>query len=57
MNPVKVPESDTSDVDKINVRIFSAFFKIILTAAEFNPSFLISEKNLQYFSSFLKYLN
>ena len=46
MNAVKVPDSDTSDIDKMNIRIFSAFFKIILTAAELNPGFLVSQKNL-----------
>lgn len=56
MNTVKIPESDTSDIDKNNIRIFHAIFKVLVTAAEINSSFMVSERNVPYFASFFKYL-
>lgn len=56
MNSVKVPEADTSDIDKNNIRIFHAVFKVLQTASEINSSFMVSERNAPYFTDFFKYL-
>jgi len=45
MSTVKIPDSDTSDMEKNNIKIFHMFFKIFLTASEIHPVFLVSVKN------------
>ena len=56
MNSVKIPENDTSDIEKNHIRIFQTFFRIILTSVEINCGFLVSQRNSPYFGSFIKYM-
>lgn len=56
MNAVKVPESDTSDIEKNNIRIFQGFFKILQTAVDINSNFLVSQRNSPYLETLIKYL-
>lgn len=57
MSSVKIPESDTSDIEKNNIKIFGLIFKVFLTAAEINPLYLVTPGNLSLFPSFLQSLS
>ena len=57
MNSVKIPEGETSEIEKNSIRIFNSFFKILVTATETNPTFLISQRNQQFFTTFLNISN
>lgn len=53
---INIPTSDVSDIDKINIKVFYSFFKLIESAIEVDASFLFSERNIPSFLDFLKYL-
>eukprot|EP00347_Sterkiella_histriomuscorum_P020494 403337586 len=55
MSSVKIPESDLSDIDKNNNKVFAGFFRIILTSVEIDSTFLFSQVNAPYFNNFLSY--
>ena len=56
MSSVDIPISDTSDIDKNNIKTLATFFKLIHTAVNVDPTFLFSTLNLPFFLDFLKYL-
>ena len=53
---VPIPTTDTSDLDKNNLRVFTAFFKLVSTCVEVDAGFLVSDKNKAYFQEFLRCL-
>ena len=55
MSAVKIPESDLSDIDKNNNKVFAGFFRIVLTSVEIDSTFLFSVVNAPYFNNFLSY--
>jgi hypothetical protein len=57
MGEVKVPESDTSDIEKNNIKIFNLMFKVLHTASEINCMYLVSPANVAVFPGFLQGLS
>ena len=56
MSTVRIPTSDTSDLEKINIRVFNSLFKVLLGAASIDSTFFVSQTNIQYFNDFVNYM-
>jgi hypothetical protein len=56
MNCVPIPSANTSDVDKVQVKIFSHYFKLLLSIAEVDSSILCSQNNLPIFNDVINFL-
>ena len=56
MSTVRIPTSDTSDLDKMNIRIFNTMFKVFQGAASIDSTFFVSQTNIQYFNDFINYM-
>ena len=56
MSSVRIPNSDTSDLDKINMRIFISMFKVLQGTASIDATFFVSPTNIQYFNDIIAYI-
>ncbi|CDW81505.1 exportin-t [Stylonychia lemnae] len=56
MGIAKIPQSDTSDIEKNVIRIFAGFFKLLQTSVEINPQFIYSGTNQSFFEGLISYM-